>query len=286
LTSPLTLRDDARVLLRVYLSGLVLLAGCATHPSVSRVSVHQTPARLEVLELPPSVEDRPLRRVLHGKREEATAATLIEDRQRINHSLEATVRENLPCIASSTGAPAEITRIDDPSVRIGRPIDTASLSRLQSSHPADAYVRLRVTDYGETPRRWEGAYIGFEVVTTLAIGAGLYVHRITRPVAVAYLLEESIEEFSEGYAGFWALNRMSRPVRIEADILDGQTGGVVRRDVHVGLAPWRLRHLSHMDDTTRDELLATSMQKAVRALARNICTGLPTATAAARAPGE
>ena len=140
LTSPLTLRDDARVLLRVYLSGLVLLAGCATHPSVSRVSVRQTPARLEVLELPPSVEDRPLRRVLHGKREEATAATLIEDRQRINHSLEAMVRENLPCIASSTGAPAEITRIDDPSVRIGRPIDTASLSRLQSSHLADAYV--------------------------------------------------------------------------------------------------------------------------------------------------
>jgi hypothetical protein len=36
----------------------------------------------------------------------------------------------------------------------------------------------------------------------------------------------------------------------------------------------RWRHLRHMDDTTRDELLATSMQKAVRALAWDICTGL------------
>src|SRR5579863_4430709 len=85
LAAQLSRRADPRVLLRVYLmSGLLLFAGCATHPSVSRVSVHQKPTRLEVLELPPSVEDRSLRRVLHGKHEEVTAATLIADNQRIS----------------------------------------------------------------------------------------------------------------------------------------------------------------------------------------------------------
>jgi hypothetical protein len=163
---------------------------------------------------------------------------------------------------------------------IGRPIESATLASLQSSHPADAYLRVRVTDYGETPRRWESAYITLEVVTTLAIAAGLYAHKITRPVAVVYLLEESVEEFSEGYAGFWALNRLSRPVRIEADLIDGHTGQVLGRESHTGLASWRWRHLRHMDDTTRDELLSTSMHKAVNALAESvnsgICAQLPT----------
>jgi hypothetical protein len=88
--------------------------------------------------------------------------------------------------------------------------------------------------------------------------------------AGAYLLEESIEEFSEGYAGFWVLNRLSRPVRIEADLIDSQTGQVLWREAHTGLAPWRWRHLRYVDDTTRDELLTTSMDKAVKALAASL----------------
>ena len=124
---------------------------------------------------------------------------------------------------------------------------------------------MRVTDYGETPRRWEGAYITFEVTSTLAIAGGLYLHKLTRPVAAAYLLEESIEEFSEGFAGFWTLNRLSRPVRIEADIVDAQSGQVLWHGAHTGFARWHWRNLHHMDDATRDALLSESMNKAVTA---------------------
>ena len=242
----------------------MLLAGCATQPPLSRASFR--PERLEVLELPPAVADRPLRRVLHGKHEEADAVTLTADREHINQSLEATLRESVPCIGSSSAALSDMA--------IGRPIDSANLATLQSSHPADAYLRLRVTDYGETPRRWRAAYVSFEVVTTLGIAAGLYVHKVTRAVAVGYLLEESVEELSEGYAGFWVLNRLSRPVRIEADLIDGRTGQVFEREAHTGLAPWRWRHLRHMDDTTRDELLNTSMRRAVKALSKGLNSGL------------
>lgn len=192
--------------------------------------------------LSPTVQDRSLRRVLHRRHEEVNADALAADRRRINQDLETTLRESLGCVGSP-----------------------------ESSHAADVYLRLRVTDYGETPRRWAGAYVTFEVVSTLAIAAGFYVHAVTRPVAGAYLLEESIEEFSEGYAGFWALNRLSRPVRIEADLIDGPSGRVLWRGAHTGLAHWRWRNLRHMDDAVRDTLLAVSMRKAVKAFS-GVCS--------------
>jgi len=243
--------------------GLLLLAGCATQPPISHASRSHGLLHLEILELPPTVEDRSLRRVLHdGAHAEVTDVELAADRRRINQSLEATLQEIAPNI--------EIAPFVDPIAIIGRPLDSASLAILQSSRPADAYLRLSVTDYGETPRRWRGAYITFEVVTTLAITAALAVHKVTRPIAGVYLLEESIEEFSEGYAGFWALNRLSRPVRIDADVIDGHTGQVLWREAHTGLAPWRWRNVRHMNDTTRDELLATSMRKAVKAFSESL----------------
>lgn len=246
---------------------MTLSAGCATQPAIARGPVR----RLVVLEVQPAVGERALRRVLHGGQKQVSPEMLAADRQRIKAAVTADLAENVRC-----GEPLEI--LDDADYPgadgIGHPLDRTTLEKLQAAYPADVYLRMRVTDYGETPRRWEGAYVTFEVVTTLGIAAALYAHKVTRAVAGAYLLEESIEEFSEGYAGFWALNRLSRPVRIEADMLDGETGQVLRRETHVGLASWRWRNLWHMDDATRDRLLDTSMQKAIspfNVLARRLC---------------
>jgi hypothetical protein len=258
--------EDSRLRVSRYLplailSALGLLSGCASQPLTS-APAHR---RIALLELPATVSDRSLRRVLHTKGQKVTEASLASDRMRINESLEAALEQSL---SSDVSSPLEIALPDAPGVEaIGDPLDSAALAKLQSLHPADAYVRVRVTDYGETPRSWRGAYIAFEVVTTLAITAALYVHRVTRPIAVVYLAQESVEEVSEGFAGFWALNRLSRPVRIEADMVDGQSGQIRWSESHTGLAPWRWQHLWHMDDATRDELLDTSMRKAVRALA-------------------
>ncbi len=41
----------------------------------------------------------------------------------------------------------------------------------------------------------------------------------TKAVAGAYLAQEAVEESAEAYAGFWALDVVSRPVRIEAELV-------------------------------------------------------------------
>lgn len=241
-------------------------AGCVTEHTIPTDS----PEHLVVLELPATPGPGSLGRVLHAKHASLVASTLSTDRERIRQALDTELRRSLP---SSTCPPTHIdfVPLDEPKASaIGRPLDAATLAGLQASLPADSYLRVRVTDYGETPRRWEAAYIGFEVVSTLAIAAALYVHRLTRPVAAAYLAEESIEEISEGYAGFWTLNRLSRPVRIEADWIAGRSGEVLWSDAHTGLAAWRWKNLRHVDDATRDVLLDASTRKAVEALARSL----------------
>ena len=253
----------------------IVLAACATQ-NPEPESFASTHRHIQVLELPSSVGDRSLERVLHGKHEKVSAAILAADRRRINQALEAALRDATPCFAGLTTASLDIVPVDDPRLStIGHAIDERTLASLQSAHTAEAYLRIRVTDYGETPRRWEGAYITFEVVSTVAIAGGLYLHRVTRPLAGAYLLEESIEEFGEGYAGFWALNRLSRPVRIEADLVDAQDGQVLWHNAHTGLAGWHWKNLRHMDDPTRDGLLDTSIDKAVREFSCHRLAGQP-----------
>lgn len=157
-----------------------------------------------------------------------------------------------------------------PAMAIGQPLDAAGLAALRAAHPADAYLRIQVTDYGQTPKSWKSAYVTFEVVSTLAIGGLLYVHSSTRPVAALYLVQEGVEEYSEGYAGWWLLNRLSRPVRVDADLIDGRTGAVLWRADATGMARWRWAHLWHMDDTARDDLLNISLDRAVTGLVTDV----------------
>lgn len=176
-------------------------------------------------------------------------------------------RSSLPMLVSAQVIALEPDLQD---MRVGQPLDAPSLARLQAQHPADAYLRLRVTDYGQTPAKWKGAYVTFEVVTTLAIGGLLYLHKATRPLAGIYLLQEGIEEYSEGYAGWWLFNRLSRPVRVEADLIDGRSGAVLWHGSDTGMAGWTWRHLWHMDDATRTALLQVSTAHALRGLTRDL----------------
>lgn len=150
------------------------------------------------------------------------------------------------------------------------------MANLQTSHPADIYLGWRVTDYGETPVSWRGTYVALEVVSTLAITGALYVHTNTRPLAGIYLLQESVEELSEGYVGFWALNRLSRPVRIEADLIDGRDGRVLWAGSETGLAHWHWRSLWRKGEAVRSELLDVSARKVTADLAADVCVQVST----------
>ena len=179
---------------------------------------------------------------------------------------QALAQSGLPALSTAT-----ITRIDDvKAMAIGEPVDAAGLAALQVQHPADAYLRVQVTDYGETPRAWKSAYVTFEVVSTVAVAGLLYTHTVTRALAGAYVVEEGVEEYSEGYAGFWLVNRLSSPVRIDVDLVDGNTGAVLWHDSETGMDDWHWGHLWHMDDATRGVLLKNSTDKAVKELVEEL----------------
>ena len=247
------------------LFGALTVSGCTSEPGILPASA----GHLVVLELPPTPNPKSLGRVLHESHAAVDPAFLSASRQRITRELDADLRAG-PLAKADSPRHVDIEPFDGAGMTIGSPLAAAALIELQSSQPADAYLRIRVTDYGETPRRWEAAYIGFEVVSTAAIAGALYLHKVTRPVAAAYLGEETVEEVSEGYAGFWALNRLSRPVRVEADLVDGGSGRLLWHAAHTGLSRWRWRNVRHMDDAARDALLEASMRKAVEKLAKDL----------------
>lgn len=240
-------------------------------PPAPAVAYLHPDSRLQILELPATVEDDSLHRLFHSEEQEVPAEVLAADRKQ----LEQLGRDALSQALARSGTPplsgAAIAALSDTqSMTIGQPMDPAGLAALQGRYPADAYLRVRITDYGQTPKSWKSAYITFEVTTTLGIGALLYTRTITRPLAIAYVAEEGIEEFSEGYAGFRLLNRLSRPVRIDADLVDGVSGKVLWHDTETGLAGWHWKNVWHMGDATRDLLLKTSAEKAVTALVQEL----------------
>lgn len=266
--------DTMRILSRsvTCVCTLALLVGCATQPIAPAVTILHPASRLQVLQLPPSVTNNSLRRLFHaGAKENISAQTFTADRQHVAQLVDGALRQALTQAQEAPLTTAAVTSLDDAQgLTIGQPVSSADLAALQAKYPADAYLRIQVTDYGQTPQSWEGAYVGFEVVTTLAIGAWLYVHTATRVLTAPYLVEESVEEFSEGYAGFWLLNRMSRPVRIDADLVDGKTGKVLWHDAETGLADWHWANVWHMNAPTQDQLLEISTDHAMKDLVNEL----------------
>ena len=104
---------------------------------------------------------------------------------------------------------------------IGSAMTQEEADRLQEATGADALLRFAITDYGLTPRSWRNGYIAFEVASTLAVTAVIAYsgHAAAKAAAGIYLTQETVEEAAEAYVGFWALDEVSRPVRIEAELI-------------------------------------------------------------------
>lgn len=132
---------------------------------------------------------------------------------------------------------------------------------------ADNLLRFRITDYGLTPKAWRNWVIGFEVVSTVGIAAIAYTTPELRPLAGVYLVTEAVEETAEAYTGFWALDKLSRPVRIEAEMFDLHTGEMLWADSNTGLARVHLIRLAtHIDAATRNAQLEDATHESVEKL--------------------
>lgn len=146
-------------------------------------------------------------------------------------------------------------------------LSKSEADRLRSATGADALLRFRVTDYGYTPRSWRTAYITFEVTTTLAIAAAIAYSgsTVAGGAAGAYLLQETAEETAEGYAGFWALNEVSRPVRIEAELTRLEPLATLWKTAVTGLSDVRLSRLVRkVEPAERESQLEQSTDDAAK----------------------
>jgi len=151
--------------------------------------------------------------------------------------------------------------------------------RLHAASDADVLVRFRVTDFGVTPKSWRNAVIIFEVTSTLGIAALAYAYPATRPIAGIYLVEEGIEETLEAYAGFWALNEVSRPVRIEAELITLNTGTQAWKSSATGLSDLGLTRLVRkVSAAERDAQLNSAIQEAAEKIVADLRKALPERT--------
>ena len=243
---------------------LLCLSGCASVPAEPIIASMKPNEHLDVVEVPSSVSNDEIHRLFFGDKKNVATADLTKDRQLLETQIDKTLKQALKHARLPRLENARVAQSNDPKLgNVGKPLTPAQLTALQAKFPANAYLRIKLTDYGQTPKTWEGAYVTFEVVSTLAIAGFLYVHPVSRSLAGIYLVQESAEELGEGYAGFWIINRMSRPVRIEADLVDGKTGKVLWHDSETGMADWHWKDLWHMDPNRRGVLLTRSTDEAV-----------------------
>lgn len=138
---------------------------------------------------------------------------------------------------------------------------------------ADAVLRFGITDYGLTPKTWRTGYITFEVVTTLGITAAIASvgGTVAKGAAGAYLAQETVEETAEGYLGFTAVDEVSRPVRIKAELIRLQPVKVVWQDDDTGLSDTHLGRLFRKVSTgERDAQLDQSTDYALQSLVTDL----------------
>ncbi len=148
--------------------------------------------------------------------------------------------------------------------------------QLRAVSGADAILRFRITDYGVTPKSWRNRVIVFEVISTLAIAAIAYAKPATRPIAGAYLVTEAIEETAEAYAGFWALDEIYRPVRIEAELIMLDTGIQAWKSGATGFSDMGLTRLVRkVSVTERDAQLDSAIHEAVNDIVADLQKVLP-----------
>ena len=163
----------------------------------------------------------------------------------------------------------------------GEHFDTAipqkAADQIHTTTGADDILRFGITDYGLTPKTWRTGYITFEVVSTLAITALIASAgtSLAKGTAGAYLAQETVEETAESYAGFWALDAVCRPVRIEAELIQLSSAQIVWKSSDTGLSDVSLSRLTRKVGTKeRDMQLNQSTDYAVDKVVSDLALAL------------
>ena len=233
----------------------VALGGCATTHGVRQFeqSRHGTPIRTLVLEAPMDIDQDRLHAVLAPglKAKSAAADAAISGgewhaRAYALAAMESALgsRAGFAVVAPGTGNAVLLDNIR--GEKLTDNLTQNEADRLQAATGADALLRFGITDYGLTPRSWRKGYLAFEITSTLAIAAVIAYSgsAAAHAAAGAYLAQETAEETAEAYAGFWAVDVVYRPVRVEAELVRLQPVATVWKTADTGFSDGRWSRLS------------------------------------------
>ena len=268
----------------------LILGGCAssTIQHFAREPADR-PLRVVLVETPNTVDPTALRRVFGPDLAEDSDEARKLVQSGVAKAEAQAMAEMQRALSSSKGmvilsSEAIAHSVSDLQMNNAEKLRKEAANELGTVSGADGLLRFHITDYGLTPKAWQNWVIGFEIVSTLGIAAVAYAVPKTRPFAGVYLVEESIEETVEAYSGFWALNKLCRPVRIEAELFDLRTGETVWADSNTGLAKVRLiRLVTSVDTATRDAQLEAATHESVEGLFDRLAKSL---AAAAKSSGS
>lgn len=227
------------------------LGGCATFPDMGNFaqSHREKPIKVMVSEVPLDIGHGRLQAVLAPDVKSGSISPdlargiLHAQKYALTAMNEALSRNKKIAIVTSPETP-DVNRIL--SQDFDKALIQADADLLREETGADALLRFRITDYGLTPKAWRDGYITFEVASTLAIAGVIAYSGSTAAKAAAggYLAQETVEETTEAYAGFWALDVVARPVRMEAELIRLNPVSVIWKDVDTGLSKVRLSRLT------------------------------------------
>lgn len=159
----------------------------------------------------------------------------------------------------------------------GSAITQDEANHIQAATGADALLRYAITDYGLTPKAWRNGYIAFEVTTTLALAAVIAYSSSQEAKAAAgiYLVQEAAEETATAYAGFWALDEVCRPVRIEAELIRLHPLNTLWETRNTGLSDVKLSRLFRkVSVSERDKQLDQATDNSVKQTVSNLFSAL------------
>jgi hypothetical protein len=275
----------------------VELGGCATATDMQLAQSHlHKPVKILVTQSPTTIDPARLQKVFapDSKKKLTIAAQPIA--RGIRHSEEYTLdtmlsalhkRPDLIIVTPSAEEKPAITKLEHEHFDTAIPQQTAD--QIHATTGADAVLKFNLTDYGLTPTAWRSGYITFEVVSTLAITALIASAgtSLAKGAAGAYVAQETVEETAESYAGFWALDVVCRPVRIEAELVQLKPVKIVWQTTDTGLSDVSLSRLTRKVGTSeRDMQLDQSTHYAVNDVINDMSEALKRLTPVAKRPSH
>jgi hypothetical protein len=261
------------------------LSGCATTTNVQLAQANmKVPMRVLVMQAPITIDPARLQTVLApdikpelSVSEEPISQGVKHAQEHVLAAMESVLTKQSRLIVVTPPAEEKqfINKIQSHDFEAVISQDEAD--HIQKSTGADALLRFRITDYGLTPLSWKNGYITFEVTSTLALAAVMAYSgsTVAKAAAGAYLVQEAVEETASAYAGFWALDVVCRPVRMEAELIRLNPVTTVWKAGDTGLSDVSLSRLTRkIEADERDRQLDQATDYAVKDLVSDLSDAL------------